>query len=277
MADHLSDADHPSDAAHLGDAFYHRDHDQLIATALTRGPWSIDQQHGGPPSAALAGAFAPLAPADAWQPARFTIEFLRPVLVAGPLRTSAEVTRSGKQALGLAGTLLQNDRPVARASALYVRRLAVELPPAATPAAAPRDPDASPAFTFPFFRWELGYHTAIDGRLEAGAIGGGPATAWLRSRVPLIADEPTSPLQQVLIVADAINGVGFGLDLRRFTFINADLTVYLHRLPVDPWIRLATSPNPQPTGVGLVEAELADRLGPIGRALEAQVIAPRGL
>ena len=41
------------------------------------------------------------------------------------------------------------------------------------------------------------------------------------------------------------------------------------------WLRLAASPSPQSTGVGLVEAELGDRHGPIGRALEAQVLRAR--
>ena len=41
------------------------------------------------------------------------------------------------------------------------------------------------------------------------------------------------------------------------------------------WLRLAASPSPQSTGVGLVEAELGDPHGPIGRALEAQVLRAR--
>ena len=75
--------------------------------------------------------------------------------------------------------------------------------------------------------------------------------------------------------SDAINGVGSTLDLAHHTFVNADLSVHLHRLPTDPWIRLAATPSPQPHGVGTVDAELADRIGPIGRALESQVIAAR--
>jgi hypothetical protein len=143
------------------------------------------------------------------------------------------------------------------------------------PPGRPADPESFPAFTFPFFRSAVGYHTAVEVRLESGVIGSGPAVAWLRPRHPLVRGESTSALQRVLIAADAINGVGFALDLARYTFINADLTVYLHRLPEGPWLRLAAHPSPQPDGVGVVEAELGDTHGPIGRALEAQVLRLR--
>ncbi|HEY0137023.1 MAG TPA: thioesterase family protein, partial [Nannocystis sp.] len=236
------------------DAFYHPDGDLLVPTALTRGPWHIDHQHGGPPAALLARAIEGLAPPALWHPARFTLDFLRPVPVTRPLRAVAELTRRGKQVLGLTARLLDGDQPVASASALCIRRLEhdLDLPAGAAPAEQRRDPESFPAFDFSFFRWDIGYHTAVDGRLEAGEIGRGPATAWMRTRQPLVAGEPTSALQHVLIVADAINGVGFVLDLADHTFVNADLGVHLHRLPVDAWIRMSAIPSPQPHGVGLV-------------------------
>lgn len=256
-------------------AFYAPHGDDLVPDPLTRGPWRVDHQHGGPPAALLARAFEALAPADAWHVARVTVEFLRPIAVDRPLRVSAERSREGKQVLGLHGVLTCDGRPVARAHALCVRLLPLELPADVVAPEQPADPESFPAFRFPFFPWPVGYHTAVETRLESGAIGDGPAVAWLRPLHPLVRGEPTSPLQRVLIVADAINGVGFALDLRRYTFVNADLTVYLHRMPEGEWVRLAATPSPQPTGVGLVEAQIGDRRGPIGRALEAQVLALR--
>lgn len=259
------------------EAFYHPEGDLLIPTALTRGPWHEDHQHGGPPAALLARAIEALAPANHWHPARFTLDFLRPVPLTRPLRAVAELTRRGKQVLGFSAHLLDGQQAVARATALCIRRLEhdLDLPADAAPPNHPRDPESFPPFAFDFFRWDVGYHTAIDARLESGTIGRGPAVAWMRPRYPLISGEPTSPLQQLLTVADAINGVGFILDLTQYTFVNADLSLHLHRLPADPWIRLAAAPIPQPHGVGLVDAELSDRHGPIGRALESQVLAPR--
>ena len=61
---------------------------------------------------------------------------------------------------------------------------------------------------------------------------------WFRLRVPVSAGEVTLPLQRVAAVADFGNGVGSGIDRTRLTFINADLTVTLHRLPVGEWVGL---------------------------------------
>ena len=73
-----------------------------------------------------------------------------------------------------------------------------------------------------------------------------------------------------------------GMDLSQFQFdfdqsfaaflLNADLTIYLHREPVGPWVQLRATHRAGPAGLGLVDAELTDPRGPIGRALEAQVL-----
>lgn len=256
-------------------AFYEPDGDRLIPTALTSGPWSEALQHGGPPSALLARACEALAPAKLWHPARLTIDFLRPIAVATPLQVTATTSRSGKQVLGLDAELLSAGRPVARARSVFIRRQPLTFAPELAPTDHPRDPEQLPAIGFDFFAWQVGYHTAVETRLESGSLGEGPAVAWLRTLHPLVGDEPISPLQRVLLAADAINGVGSNLDMRRHSFINADLSVYLHRLPESAWIRLAAAPHPQTTGVGVVLAELADTRGPIGHALEAQVLASR--
>ena len=248
--------------------FYLTVGDAFVATPHTRGPWSDTQQHGGPPAALIARAMEALVAREpgAWQTARFTIDFLRPLAIGTPIHVTAELIRRGQKVLGLAGTLTDGARDLARASALCIRQAPVDLPRGVTQPRHHLDVDALPAHSFPFFRWPVGYHTAVDGRLgEHGSV-------WLRPRHPLVADESISPLQRVLIVADAINGVGYVLDLRRFSFVNADLTVHLHRLPAGSWVQLAATHIPQPNGVGLVDAALADESGSIGRALETQVV-----
>lgn len=251
------------------DAFYTREADALVATTLTRGPWHDAHQHGGPPAALVARAMEQLV-GDDWQCARFTIDFHRPLPIGAPLHTTAEVTRRGQKILGLEGSIVADGRPLARASALYVRTAAVELPAHALPAARPADPEPLPPHDFEFFRWDVGYHTAVEGRrAEDGAL-------WLRPRHPLVAGEPLTPLQRLLIVADAINGVGFVLDFSRYSFVNADLTLHLHRLPSGSWVQLAARHTSQPNGVGLVDALLFDVHGSIGRAFETQVVARHG-
>ncbi len=71
----------------------------------------------------------------------------------------------------------------------------------------------------------------------------GSGDGWLRLRGQLVAGEAPSPAQRVAVAADAINGVGFALDIARWTFVNADLTVYLHRELEGEYVRLRTPPR----------------------------------
>lgn len=71
-------------------------------TAYSRGPWSPDALHGGPVAALLAreaevvGGTAAGGTGVDWQPARLSIELLRPVPLA-PLAVTATVTRPGRK------------------------------------------------------------------------------------------------------------------------------------------------------------------------------------
>ena len=78
-----------------------------------------------------------------------------------------------------------------------------------------------------------------------------------------------------MIAADSGNGVAVVLDPRRFTFVNADLTVYVHRLPEGEWVCLEAVTAPEPTGIGLTTSRLFDRRGPIGWSLQGLVVQTR--
>jgi hypothetical protein len=122
----------------------------------------------------------------------------------------------------------------------------------------------------------VGYHTAMEYRfVEGGFLDPGPATVWMRMRHPLVAGEEPSPLQRVLVAADSGNGVSATLDLRRFIFINVDLTVHLNRHPEGEWVCLDAITIPEPTGLGISDTALYDERGPIGRAAQTLLVAER--
>ncbi|WP_434426982.1 thioesterase family protein [Nannocystis pusilla] len=262
------------------EAFYLPDGDadraaRFIATPWTRGPWDLRLQHGGPPTALMLRAMERRAgELGDFQLARVTTDFLRPVPIAA-CDLVVETLRAGRQALGLQCTLAVDGRPCARAGALFIRRAAVPVPPALAPKGEPLDPRGLPEGTFDFFLDPVGYQTAMELRLGTCPLEPGFGDGWLRLRGRLVAGEAPSPAQRVAVAADAINGVGFALEFARWTFINADLTIYLHRALEGEFVRLRTRHVSQPDGRGLVDAELGDHRGPIGRALEAQVLAPR--
>jgi hypothetical protein len=256
-------------------AFYVPDGDALVSTELTRGPWDPDAQHAGPPAALLGRAVERCEPRPDAQVGRITFEILGPVPLA-PLRASARVVRPGRSVELLEASLSGPDGEVMRASAWRLRTGAVELDP--EPPADPPPPGPAAGAKEPFFpvRAEAGYHTAMEiSFVSGGFLEPGPAMVWMRSRVPLVEGEDTSPLGRVLIAADAGNGVSATLDWRRYLFINTDLSVHLKRLPEGEWVGLDAVTYPEPHGIGLADTALWDERVRLGRAAQTLVVRSR--
>lgn len=261
-------------------AFFLPDGDGFVATEATRGPWSPEHQHGGPPTALLVRAIErhpALAPG--MQVARLTVDFLRPVPIAR-LTCRAEAVRAGRSVQNLTATLFADGRPLVRATALLIRTAPVSLgerlpPEGRAEDRALRPPEETAPFQFPFFRDLVGYHTSMETRWLRGRFGGGDAAVWMRQIVPVVEGEVPSPVQRLAVVADSASGVSVAVDPARYTFVNADLTLSLHRLPEGEWIGLDAVTTVEPHGVGLCRAALHDRRGPVGRGAQSLVIESR--
>jgi hypothetical protein len=278
-------------------AFFAKSANGFASSELTRGPWDGGSQHAGPPSALVGRAIERLdgigdGPGDRLV-ARITFEILKPVPIA-ELRLDAEIVRPGRRVDMAEATLADTaGEPLVRARAWRVLRRDVDVPAglgsteegspphrAGRPGGElgpPPGPEAilaEDAF-FPTGH-EVGYHTAMEYRFAAGSfLEPGPATCWLRMRHPLLEGEEPSPLQRVLIAADSGNGISSTLDFRRFIFINVDLTVHLHRLPVGEWVCLDSVTVPERTGIGMTDTMIFDESGPLGRAAQSLLVAER--
>ena len=85
--------------------------------------------------------------------------------------------------------------------------------------------------------WLPGYVDALAWRWIHGWLGEpGPGAVWGRLRVPVVAGEEPTPLQRLAALADSANGAGAPLDIRSWLFVNTDLTLHLHRMPVGEWM-----------------------------------------
>ncbi|NBM18059.1 thioesterase family protein [Streptomyces sp. GC420] len=258
-------------------AFYERlEQDRFLPTANTRGPWDAESQHAGPPAALLARAVETRPDArEDMRLARITYEIHRPVPIR-PLTLSVEVLRAGRSVEIVEAELSPDgESPVMRARALRIRTAeesvasVVDEPRVEAPVEGTREP-------FYPVPWDIGYHTAMEAVFDRGSfLERGPASCWMRMRVPLVAGEAIRPLDRVLTAADSGNGVSNVLDFGRHIFVNPDLTVHLHRYPVGEWVCVDARTSIDAAGIGLADTVLHDEKGPIGRGAQSLFVAGR--
>lgn len=259
----------------LGVSFYRRiADDRFEATPYTRGPWDAGSQHAGPPAALLGRAVERQVGRADMRVARLTFDIIRPVPIS-VLTVSTRVVRAGRSVAVVESELVPDGQPTAmRVTAMLIRTEA-QVAPAVAYGGPPEFPDGGEEAFFPV-PYDVGYHTAMEYRFAAGSFMAlGPATCWMRMRVPLVDEEEPSPLTRVLVAADSGNGISSVLDWRRYLFINPDLTVHLHRYPTGEWVCLDARTSIAPDGIGLAETALYDRTGAIGRAAQSLFVAQR--
>jgi hypothetical protein len=203
---------------------------------------------------------------------RFTCEILGSIPV-GDIRVQTRLARPGRRVELLEAVASADGRDVALASAWRVLRTGS--PPVQPRVPAPPGlPDEPPIR--PPAGWTDGYISAIEWRQVRGSLGGpGPATLWARTRYPIVPDEEPGPLERVLVIADSGSGVSWELDMKRWLFINPELTVHLHREPAGEWICLDAQTAISTGGAGLATSVLSDLDGPVGVAAQSLLIAPR--
>lgn len=260
--------------ADLPPSFFEPTDDGVAATVLTRGPWDERFQHGGPPSALLAGAFERFGDdANDFVVARVAWEFRRPVPI-GRLRIAVEAEHLGRTTQRLRGALLHDDIVVLEARGLRVRRRD-DTPKASPPVDAWPAPENAETLTLSFFTHPVGYHRAVELRVAGGAWGATPIQLWVRPTVPLVAGRPTTALERLVTLADAQSGMGVPLDPLQWNFANPDLAVFVDRHPVGEWLGFDIRSSAAGPGVGLSQALIRDQTGACARSAQTLIISRR--
>jgi Thioesterase-like superfamily len=264
------------DSAIMPEAFFTVDGDAYLPGVLTRGPWGAamgGQIVGG----LLAWGIEQSGIDPALQPARLTVDLLRPAL-REPVQIQTSVQREGRRIKLVDGTLLQNGNTVARASALFLRRgdhphgevwsSTVEMPPL------PADSDGFPA-DLPFLIW--GYGATVGGSPGIAAReweqSHSQKFAWTRLFRPIVQGHPLTPFTRLAFVGDVTSSLthwGTG-GLR---YINADYTVTASRLPDGEHLGLAAQSHYGTAGVATGSATLFDRRGPFGTSSALALAQP---
>jgi hypothetical protein len=263
----------------LPTCLYEPDGDVFHPTGLTRGPWDPGFQHAGPPAALLSRAVEGAARIVPGQAGRLGFDILRPVPLA-PHRIAMRTLRPGRNVEQIEATLLDagSRDALMRLSAWRLRREVLELPAGIAASDPPPPPPETGTSSLPSFWTEpVAYHAALDWRFVDGEFDApGPATTWTRLRVPLVAGEPASPLERLLVMADAASGISHLLDWRRWVFINVDLGIHLERPPEGEWMAMNAVTRLGPAGAGLCTSVLSDERGRVGVSTQTLRVANQG-
>lgn len=240
-------------------------------TDYSRGPWSVDACHAGPPSGLMARASEVLVPDKPL--VRLLIEIARPIPMSG-FRIGSVISRTGRTVTTTRIELHDDDRSYASAEGLHLAE--GEIGPVPSHHVDVVDPlDAVPGpFPIPPTHAEPAFDSSLDVRYVPGLSqgAGGETFMWARSKVPLLEGEQPSPFQAICPLADCGNGISWHEGTESMAFVNADLVVALHRQPTGDWFGSHSVSFWEPNGIGRSDAELFDATGTVGRAMQSLVL-----
>ncbi|MGV0678277.1 thioesterase family protein [Mycolicibacterium fortuitum] len=248
------------------------------ATDMARGTWSASIQHGAPVSALLVRALERCEHRADTRLSRVAIDLMGGVPSEGDLWVRAQLERPGRQielvnaemlALGPDG----EPRVVARASGW--RMLQVGTEGIAHTGVEPLPPLEHARNRDMAKNWEPNYVHSVDWRWLTVPQAPGPGESWLKPTVDVVNGEAMTPLQRLFAVADDANGIGSKIDIRKWTFLNTDLVVHIHRVPDGEWIGIRADTNYGPDGIGTTVGTLFDLSGAVGAIQQSVLVRPR--
>lgn len=247
--------------------FFRRSGASFIPTPSCRGPWNPNSLHGRVIAGLLGAEIERVYGDPSFQFTRLTTDLWR---LPGfePIDVELRLEREGGRIKVVEAEAFAGGVSIGRSSGVLLRRGPVpegeiwspepwDFP---KPEAIPPPPPANVRDD-----WRPMWET------RALAPSFGVATKkqlWMREVHPLIEGGVLTPFQRVALAADfaspmansGTNGLGY---------INTDITLYLHRLPVTEWIGFETLAHHAAEGVAVGECMLYDEAGAIGRSIVA--------
>jgi Thioesterase-like superfamily len=245
--------------------FFTRDQDAFIPASVASGPWDPNSLHGRVIIGLLAFAIEQRHGADDFVPARLTVDMFRLPTLA-PIEVTTKLIRDGQRIKVVEADFYSGGVSMARASCQLLCK--TQTPqgrvwsppnwnvPAPADIAPPKDP-------------RLGMDGKWTMRPIVGAMGTvGPRRLWMSEVRDLVQGAPLTPFVRVAVAADFASPYANAGD-QGLSYINSDVTLYLHRLPVKEWIGLEVVNHHATDGVAIGECFLYDQQGPIGTSTVA--------
>jgi Acyl-CoA thioesterase C-terminal domain/Acyl-CoA thioesterase N-terminal domain len=255
-------------------AIFMREGNLFRATEQAGGPWSPDMLQGSATTGLMVREVERLAVASDFAVRRLTFDLWRPAGLRA-FRTVSDMLRDGRKAKTMQVRLMDGEVEIGRCTALLTAHGESPVDPFSKVAAADAGPDSGtppPAFAQKWSR----YFQNVSVRLIEGALEKpGPAAAWMRLDVPMVEGEANTPLLQAVQAADFSSGVGQIVDMRQWTFVNPEISLYFFRAPEDEWILIRSRTRVGANGAGLTTASLSDRHGPFAEVMQAMTFEKR--
>jgi hypothetical protein len=255
-------------------AIFTREGNLFRATEQAGGPWSPDKLQGSATTGLMVREVERLAVASGFAVRRLTFDLWRPAGLRA-FRTVSDMLRDGRKAKTMQVRLMDGEVEIGRCTALLTAHGESPVDPFSKAAAADAGPDSGtppPAFAQKWSR----YFQNVSVRLIEGALEKpGPAAAWMRLDVPMVEGEANTPLLQAVQAADFSSGVGQIVDMRQWTFVNPEISLYFFRAPEDEWILIRSRTRVGANGAGLTTASLSDRQGPFAEVMQAMTFEKR--
>jgi hypothetical protein len=248
--------------------YFLRDERRFVPNPIARGGWGPSLS-GHVVGGLLGWAVERAVDDPQLQPARLTVDLPAPAALE-PIEVQTTVHHDRRRLRLVEALLTQRGVPVARGSALFLRRGPqpeghvwspnLQMPPL------PIEDGAQPTL----FMRTYGWGTELQNRDPEWADTSGQKYTWLYETRSLIDGEPLSPFTRAAMAADITASLA-NWGTNGLQFINADYTLTLSRLPEGPHIGMASLTHYSHEGVATGSAVLVDRKGPIGSGVSVAI------
>lgn len=262
-----------------GEALFSFDGRRYLPTDRSRGPWSPDALHGSPVAALIAHVVEEYchrrAELSHLRIARQTIDLMRPVPFQ-PLTVEVEPIRIGRRLAIFQSRIMSEERLLTLATTLCLESAAslgaIGSDVAADPPAVAPDLAQAGKIDRVGNRW-VSYPGTLEMRHVAPPGSADPPLVWIRADAPVLADVPPSPTVRAASIADFVSPFA-NMQPGRSGYVNADITLHLHRDPIGEWQYLRIVSRGASDGVATAQAVLGDQRGAYGASSAASLINP---
>lgn len=255
------------------EAFFETDGAAFLPTPVARGPWDANSLNGRVVAGLLGCELERRHGAAGWLPARLTVDMYR-LPKFDPVTIETRVVREGRRIRVVDATFVSGGTDMARATCQFLAlgdNAAGEVWKPA-PWVVPAPADLPP----PEHRW----HNGWANKPISGAFGeAGQRRTWMAEVRPMVAGVATTPYQRAAAACDFASPFAHS-GSEGLGYINTDVTLSLHRLPLSAWLGFESSYHDADHGVAVGECRLYDETGPIGLAscialAQANALRPR--